>query len=65
MKASTEYEVVSSTGQPLFTSPEIDLARRWARERAPILPGLRVEAVERIETRRRIWTDRAHLRVVA
>lgn len=65
MKAWTDYEVLSPTGQPLFTSPEIDLARKWARERAAIIPGLRVEAVERVETRRRIWTDRAHLRVVA
>lgn len=65
MKVSIDHEVLSSTGQPLFTSPEIDLVRKWAREHARIFPGLRIEAVERTEVRRRLWTDRAQLRVVA
>jgi hypothetical protein len=65
VKVSTEYEVLSSTGQPLFTTPEIDLARKWARERAAVFPGLRVEAVERTEIRRRVWSYRQHLRVVS
>lgn len=64
MTARTDFEVLTSTGQPLYTSSEIDLARKWAREHALIFPGLRVEAVERVEMRRRVWTDRVHLRVV-
>lgn len=59
-----DYECLTSTGQPVYTTPELDLARKWARENAATFPGLTLEAVERIETRRRIWTDRAHLRLV-
>lgn len=65
MKRINEYEITSATGQLLYTSPHRDLAQRWARKHAALYPGLRLDAVERIEIRRRVWTDRAHLRVVA
>lgn len=61
---ATDYEVRSAAGALMFTTPDLDLARGFAREKAAEFPGLIVEAVERIETRRRVWTDRAHLRLV-
>lgn len=63
--SSVDYEVRSATQELLYTSPHRDLALREARRLQPTFPGVRVEQVERTETRRRLWTDRASLRVVA
>lgn len=61
----TDFEVISAAGALMFTSPDVDLARAYIREKVSTFPGLKLEAVERIEKRRRVWTDRAWLREVA
>lgn len=55
---SCEYEVLTPVGTVIFTSTDKALARSFAKERGKLIPGLRIESVERIEYRRRIWTDR-------
>ena len=63
MNTELEYEVYSHTDELLYTSPHEDLARRFARTNAPTYPGLYI--VERVTRRRRLWTDRQHMRVCA
>jgi len=63
--SSVEYEVRSSVGALLFTTPDRKRAAEFARERQAKVPGLRlhVEEVTRWETRRRV--SHAELRRVA
>lgn len=65
MSTVTEYEIRSAAGVLIFTTPDKDLAMKEARAKAETFPGLRIEGVERFETRRRVWSDRSHLRLVA
>lgn len=60
-----DYELRSAAGILIFTTPDKDLAMKEARSKAETFPGLKIEAVERFENRRRIWSDRSHLRLVA
>lgn len=62
--AGAEYEVKNRLGLIVFTSPEISLARRFARLNADRLGPLYVEEVQIIEHRRRIWTARPKLALV-
>lgn len=57
--SATDYEIYSAAGELIYTSPHLDLARRWARSNAGQYPGLYLESVTPL--RQRIWTDRAHM----
>jgi len=57
----TDYEVRTAAGRVMFTTPHREKAIRYARMNAPQFPGLYVETVERIEHRRRIWTNRKEM----
>lgn len=57
-----DYQVTNHVGTLLYTSPDKELAKEWARRNALTFPGLVVEEVEHITVRRRIYAPR--LRVV-
>lgn len=59
-----DYEIRTAAGELLYTSPHRDLALRYARNNACMYPGLRLDEVERVVIHRRIYTDRANLRLV-
>lgn len=61
---STDYHVVNAVGTVLYTSPDKDLAKDYARANGATFPGLRVQEVIVTETRRTVWSDRSHLRLV-
>ena len=60
MNTIIDYEIRSATGDLLYTTPHEDLARKRVIRFARKYPGLYLEHVERIEVRRRLWTDRAN-----
>lgn len=60
-----DYEVRNALGTLLYTSPDIDLAKDWLRERAAQWPGAQVEEVTTTVQRRRVFKPVAYLRRVA
>lgn len=57
---STEFEIVNAKGATIYTSPEDDLARRYARQKTKALGQLEIQEVTRTVTvtRRRVYRTR-------
>jgi hypothetical protein len=65
MTCKTEYECRTARNILAFTSSDLELAKAYCRDNADKLPGLSVWAVETVVTRRRAYSPRPALRVVA
>lgn len=53
--AAVDFHVVNSLGRVLYTSPDRDLAKSWAKRNATMHPGLQVEEVTVTTSRRRVY----------
>lgn len=60
---ATDYEVANARGLVLMTSPNIELARQWAKANATIHPDCAVYEVVRTVRKRRVY--RPQIRLVA
>lgn len=64
MSAVVDYHVVTPAGTPVFTTPELDLARAYLRERAKREPDLLLRLEEVATVRRTIGWTRPRLKLV-
>jgi len=56
-----DFEVTNARGVLLYTSSDLKLARKFARDNAELFSGLKVEEVIRTEVRRPVYTPRLAL----
>lgn len=61
MTRREDFEVVNRIGTVLYTSPDLELARKWAKANGLIHPGLKVERVTTTITREPAYTPRLSL----
>jgi hypothetical protein len=65
LASQTDYEIRNAVGTLLFTSPDLDIAKDWLRDRAAQWPGAQVNEVICWRTERRVYKPVAYLRRVA
>lgn len=58
IQTTTEFEVRTLAAKPVFTSPNRDIAHKWARERKRVLGELAVFEVVRSVEETRLYTHR-------
>lgn len=55
---TVNFVVRTAAGRAIYTSPDSDLALRFARKNRATYPGIYVESERVTVTTKRIWTDR-------
>lgn len=61
MTSSQEYEAINRIGRVLYTSSDLDLAKKWVKKNADLHEGLKVREVVTTVSHRVVYSPRLSL----